>query len=485
MKTTFLSLSLLLLIATLSAQNESDALRYTQSNIFGTARYSAMGGAFAALGADFSCLSSNPAGIAAFRKSEISLSPAIYHKSIQSTFNNSSNSDNRYNVNLGNIGLVMIFNTHQNADKENRWISWNLGLGYNRINDFNQRLHSAGPNSLGSSLSHIFVQAANGRTWQQLDDFAEGLAFNTYVIDSTKGNNTKYFSKVPSSIQQKKSVFNSGNMGETVFSAGGNYANKLFVGATIGIQNINYGENSTYSELAQKTDSSTTFKSFDFTQHFSTTGTGINIKIGAIYRVNEWLRFGAAFHSPTAFTLRDDYHYSMHSAFKTGSYETESPLGYFNYTIVTAPRIMGSLGFTIAQKAMIGIDIEFIDYRNSRLNSNVDGFVNANEKTQNNFNAANNLSIGGEWFFSGPFALRLGYSIIGNPYQSSVNTNAQRTNWSVGVGYRNKGVFIDAAYVLTQYNENSFLYNPDLEPNNAVQNKFSATNFIASFGFKF
>ena len=37
-----------------NAQNEIDALRYSQQNMYGSARVSSMGGAFGSLGGDFS-----------------------------------------------------------------------------------------------------------------------------------------------------------------------------------------------------------------------------------------------------------------------------------------------------------------------------------------------------------------------------------------------------------------------------------------------
>ena len=59
-----------------SAQTDLDALRYSQSSLAGTARYISMGGAFGALGADMSSISTNPAGLGIYRRSEFSFSPA-------------------------------------------------------------------------------------------------------------------------------------------------------------------------------------------------------------------------------------------------------------------------------------------------------------------------------------------------------------------------------------------------------------------------
>src|SRR5690606_18281801 len=58
------------------AQEGQDALRYSLSEIQGTARYRAISGAFGALGGDMSAVSSNPAGSAVFvsRQASFSLS---------------------------------------------------------------------------------------------------------------------------------------------------------------------------------------------------------------------------------------------------------------------------------------------------------------------------------------------------------------------------------------------------------------------------
>ena len=55
------------------AQSMEDILRYTRTELKGTARYVAMGGAFNALGGDFSAIKDNPAAAAVFLNSEIGL----------------------------------------------------------------------------------------------------------------------------------------------------------------------------------------------------------------------------------------------------------------------------------------------------------------------------------------------------------------------------------------------------------------------------
>lgn len=465
------------------AQNEMDALRYSQLTFGGTARYNSMAGAFGALGADFSTLSSNPAGIALYKRYEISFTPSIFSQTTNSSYNGKSSSDNKYNFNFGNAGIVGTFNTNI-KENESGWASCTFGFGYNKMANFNNRINIKGPNSGGSSLSDIYVSNAYGLSPANLDPFAEGLAFDTYVIDSLSGNQNQYFSNVPLTVTQSKSIESSGSMGETVLSFGWNYNNKLYLGGTLGFPHINYSENSSYSESAIQNDSVSGFNSFKLEQQFTTRGTGINIKLGLIYRLTEWMRIGAAFHSPTAFSLHDNYVNTMTSSFNSGSYSETSPNGSFDYSLNTPPRFIGSLGFIIAKKGLIGLDVEEVDYSYSRLSSSSFSFSDVNNQIHQKYVPASNIRVGGEWKIIESFALRAGFSMYGNPYKSGANIDASRLSYSVGFGFRKENFFYDFGYVLTQYKENYYLYDPRTNVN-PVDNKFSSASFLMTFGTKF
>src|SRR6478609_3595738 len=55
----------------LQAQNVTDAMRFAQTDLNGTARFRAMSGAFGALGGDLSSLNVNPAGSAVYNHNEM------------------------------------------------------------------------------------------------------------------------------------------------------------------------------------------------------------------------------------------------------------------------------------------------------------------------------------------------------------------------------------------------------------------------------
>ncbi|MDR1682109.1 MAG: TonB-dependent receptor, partial [Candidatus Symbiothrix sp.] len=74
MKRTILLAVLFSCILSVFAEGELDAVRLSRSDLKGTARGVAMGGAFGALGGDVTSIGINPAGLGIYRSSEINTS---------------------------------------------------------------------------------------------------------------------------------------------------------------------------------------------------------------------------------------------------------------------------------------------------------------------------------------------------------------------------------------------------------------------------
>jgi hypothetical protein len=156
---------LLFSLSSIFAQNEIDALRYSQYFPSGTARSIGMGGAIGAVGGDFTGLSINPAGIGLYRQSELSFSPNLSWTNSSSDFLGNSFEDVKYNFNFGNLGMV--FNNNMG---ESGWVSTSFGIGYNRLNSFNKTVYMSGVNN-NSSLLDNFVDYANGNLPSNLNDY--------------------------------------------------------------------------------------------------------------------------------------------------------------------------------------------------------------------------------------------------------------------------------------------------------------------------
>ena len=209
---------------------------------------------------------------------------------------------------------------------------------------------------------------------------------------------------------------------------------------------------------------------------------GYNAKIGLIYRPFDFVRLGATIHSSTFFNLSDSYSYKMVANYDGGTeLDKESDKGSFDYNLKTPYRAIGSVAFIIAKTAIISADYEFVDYRSSRLRSSSYAFFDENQKIQDKYKATGNLRTGVEIKLS-PISLRAGYALYGNPYKTGVN-NATRTNYTLGIGFRESDYFIDIAYVYSTKKENYYLYDPALI--SAVSNQMKAHSIQATVGFKF
>ena len=441
-----------------SAQTDVDALRYSMINFGGTARYTAMVVAFGAVGGDFSVLSTNPAGIGVYRKSEFTFTPSICKGSTISTYANNKIEDFKYNFNFSNFGFVLVKNTDRGSDYEG-WKFFNFGFGLNRYNNFHNRVEIEG-NNYQSSLMDVYANAAQGSQVDELDNFNTRLAFNTYLIDTLSPTN--YFSNVPSGgILQHKSIETRGGMQEMVLSVGANYNNKLFIGGTLGFPYLRYFEQSVYRE-SDNGDTLAGFDSFKINEDLSTTGSGVNFKFGLMYvAVDEDMlkvKLGAAVHTPTFFALHDEYSTKVESVFDGGSnYSDESPKGVFDYQLTTPMRAIGSLAVQIGQYGVISADYEFVDYSEARLRSRTEKYFDVNEAIQTKYTAANNLRFGAEAAL-GKYSLRGGYAIYGSPYKEAIN-DGKRTVVSGGIGIIEKNYFIDLSCVRTKSSENYYLYN--------------------------
>jgi hypothetical protein len=313
MKNIFLIIALTISIITLNAQNEVDALRYSTQNLNGTARYSAMGGAFGSLGGEFSALSSNPAGIGMYQFSELTFTPSFNLNASKSYYNESQLSSYKSSLFIANLGVVFTI-PQNNSD----WKRINFGIGWNQLADYNNNIKIEGINSSSSIVDRI-VAITNGTLTSELTN-GQGnsysqMAWDTYLIDPLFNNNGlvegEYVSNFSADSKYQSKTTNSiGSMNEFIFSIGGSYQEKLYIGATLGIPTIDYYEYSEYTER-EISDTSNNLRRMLFSEEISAYGTGYNLKVGAIYRLSEKIKIGGSIQTPSFFSIEEDYNTSL------------------------------------------------------------------------------------------------------------------------------------------------------------------------------
>ena len=123
----------------------TDMVQYSQvSHNYGTARSSAMAGAFTSLGADLASMSINPAGLGMYRSSEVGMTLGMNFNSSQFATPYGEQSRNRFSMN--NFGAA--WNLYQSSGN---LTSFTFGLAYNKLADYNYRLSARTPNSVARS----------------------------------------------------------------------------------------------------------------------------------------------------------------------------------------------------------------------------------------------------------------------------------------------------------------------------------------------
>ncbi len=488
MKKYLITLFLASLISMLGVgQNAVDALRYANQNIGGTARFMSMGGAFGALGADFTTTSTNPAGLGLYKSSEFTFTPMVHTGASESVYNGFSMTDSKTNFALGNAGYVYAGRTSVRNNGGFRYLQFAMGI--NRLNDFSRRYQIQGPNT-ENSLLDTYAEYAQGIYFRDIEDNRNGMygfdlypAWWTYLLDADTATSF-YFTPIPNGgTLQRKVIDQWGSMNEWNFSLGANYEEFLYLGMSFSIPWVRYFERSTYNET-DVADTIYDFQSFNIYDRLETRGTGFTFKFGFILRPADWVRIGGALHTPTWFTMRDYYDLSMESYFDNGDYYTQSsPYGEYKYNYTTPLRFQGSLAFIIGKYGLISGEYEFIDYSQAKFSSSSYGYFNENNDISASYTSTHNFKFGTEWR-SGSFSFRGGYAYKPSPYQNDINDGSM-TAYSGGIGYRQSYYYIDLGYVYTVSEEDYYLYGTENIRVNPVQTRLKDHRFLLTFGARF
>ncbi len=460
------------------AQDQLDALRYSQTYPGGTARSVAMGGAFGSLGADFYSATQNPAGLGMYRGSELTITPELYYSSINSRYYGTEVNDSKYNFNLSNLGYVKSFQKNESG-----FIGATIAFGFNRINNFNLNTATNGINYY-NSMAQSMAESADIKYWdnQGTDPFSEELFYDGYLIHLDE---LGYYSEpdidisldsLGSGIKQKQNFGSSGRMNEWVFSAGFNYNHVLYFGGTFSLVSVVYKEDVGYNEF-DGVDSEYEF--FYYNNTMETSGIGVSGKFGMIVRPLPFFRIGMAYHLPVSYSLTMEYNAYLQSRYTDPAWIDIRPNdesgNYFEYgeskfKVVSPGKTIGSVSFTLGQFAMLAVDVEYIDYTKMKLKDTYSEYPeDANEVINSTYNSAWNVKTGAEVRLNKLY-LRGGFNYLQSPYaEGEMNESADQYIITTGIGIRNKNFFIDFTYAYQFNDERSILY--------AYQTRYNTANY--------
>ncbi|NJK83138.1 MAG: hypothetical protein HC912_04270 [Saprospiraceae bacterium] len=137
----------LVFLQSVKAQTAFDALRYSTFDVTASARNMGVGSAMSGVGADFSTLSTNPAGLGAYRFSEILISPAYNFAGAKALLENGESNSLKQTGNqflFSGLGAVFV-----GRPMRANWSNINFALGLNQTANFNQEFDFDG-RSIGS-----------------------------------------------------------------------------------------------------------------------------------------------------------------------------------------------------------------------------------------------------------------------------------------------------------------------------------------------
>lgn len=515
--------SVLSLFSSKAQDNNFDALAklFGQTAPTGSARFQALGGNHAALGADISSAAGNPAGLGFYTRSEFNFTPSFQNTSNTSSYLGTNTNSNVGNFNIANIGVV--FGGTQPQYKEEWRGSWSIN--YSRQNSYYNNIQFGGRNNV-SSIADAFAEQTNREVGDYSlgqNDFTGALSqapnfdltrhlyywsfLVTPIVDSQ--NNLSFLATEGSLVSDQKYSFEStGRSSQWSIAWGGTPNEKTYVGFSLGIPSFRYETRSQYSE---KYINNTAFNGLTQSKFYTTSGSGINLTFGAIIKPTDMIRFGVSISTPTWYDIDETLSSNLQANVNTDNIGKANAgivlpnatdagtvsvinrmknAGYGivekngerflsnvpllnsnafsdNYQLRTPFKANIGMAVFFAKKGFLSADIEYLAYTGTKLSTTsndqylADDLNYYTQKVSQDLKNVFNVKVGGEYRINA-ISLRAGVNYQPDPYsfnfdQGSSTINRSTLAYSSGVGFRTNDFYID---VTGLYAKTSQAYSP-------------------------
>jgi len=480
------------------------AMMFSRTQPMGSARVQALGGAQTALGGDFSAAFSNPAGLGMFNRSEFSFTPGLTtHANVGDYFAgenliSADQRDSRSSLNIASLGVVLATNQPERLP----FIRGTFAIAYTKTNNFHRDLQYQGLNPATSIIDYFIEDATGGLPSQfssggALANTPTGLAYDNYLIgESTildpNNNPTDYFTDVLGIPYQTETIRTSGMQSQWSFSYGANFNDKFFVGAGIGIHNLRYTSEKSYTESFDNEPVSR----FTLNEFLDIRGSGISMNLGTIVRPIEWLQVGASLSTPTLYSLIDTYYANMNSRWKNFEYlpgeflnnESASTDDFFSeYNLRTPTRMAAGVTAFAGKQGFVTAEIEQLNFARARYSSDVSGltYSSDNDQIRSLYQRTTNLRLGAEYRLQ-EFRFRGGVAHLPDPFKTKQNdVSRSLQTFTAGVGYRTKSFFADATAGFTTGSNSYRPYRVSNPDGPLLTWRQQVTTVVFTFGFSF
>lgn len=452
------------------SQEISDAIRYGQENLNGTARFRAMSGAFGALGGDLSSINVNPAGSAVFSNNQIAITLSNFNTINNSNYFGTSTTAKNNSFDLNQAGGAFVF---KNQNPSSNWKKFSLAINYENTNNYDNSYFSAGTNP-SNSVANYFISYANGVPLNVLEnsnyrDLNNGeqqafLGYQAYVIDPAdpnNANNTQYNSNVASggNYYQENSVNTSGYNGKLSFNLATSYKDRLYLGMNLNAHFTDFHQSSSfYEDNNNPLGTNYTVNRLNFNNELYTYGSAFSFQLGAIAKVTNEIRLGLAYESPTWYNLSDEFTQKLVAVSSNLSGELPPDVvdpqitNYYQpYKLNTPSKFTGSFAFVFGKSGLLSVDYAIKDYSKTKFRPENDTYYRDVNSIMNTIlNSSSELRIGGEYKIK-EWSLRGGYRYEQSPYKDS-DTIGDLTGYSGGLGYSFGSTKLDLAYSTSKRN---------------------------------
>ena len=393
---------------------------FSQDDNNGSARFTAMSGAFGALGGDISSINVNPAGLSVFKNSMFSGTFNSRNSDITSNYYGSSNTTQDQFINLSHAGAVLVFDSAFSKD----WTKFAIGFNYRITKDFNDRFLAQGNSGIATFTEY------------PLDSNDPALIYN--IADEQRFTNT-----------------NSGELSELNIAFSSVHQNKLHLGLGLNFYDLNFTQRSTLTEF--NSDINGNELDANLYQENYTTGTGFSVNAGFIYKAHKNFRFGLAYQTPTWFTeiveesniINNDGFYGDTEIVVSNDnlvYDNTSggyfPSQAFLYKLKTPSKLTASAALIFGKNGLLSFDYTNKNFKKIKLSGG--DFSAENQSFQNDYRNTHNFNVGTEWRFD-RLSIRGGYKYEESPDISALDSD-NLEGYSFGAGYNFGSFKLDFAY---------------------------------------
>jgi len=495
----------ILSISSIYAQDITDAIRYSQDEIQGSARFRALSGAFGALGGDMSAVSINPAGSAIFNSSHISFTLSNLNNKNETQYFEGFYKTSNSNINFNQAGAAFVF---YNRNPESNWKKFALSVAYDNIQDYDDDWFAQGTNS--NSIDSYFLYYAQGLSLDEIsafpgESYSEAyleigniygfghqqafLGYESFILEPNTDDNTLYTSNVAAGdFHQEYSYASTGYNGKFTFNAATQYKDKLSLGVNLNSHFISYQR---YTHLLENNDNiddsiATPIKLVDFDNSLSTFGSGFSFQIGGIFKLSDAFRIGLTYNSPTWMTIREETTQSIttvrdDSGTNINQFIEPLIINVFpRYDLQTPGKFTGSLAYIFGDRGLISFDYSLKDYSNTKFKPTYDSyFSNQNNIMSNSLTSASTYKIGGELRHK-QLSFRGGYRFEESPYKNGL-TIGDLTGYSLGLGYNFGNTKLDITFDHAERTNQNQLYSVGLTDAVTIDSKSNNVTMSLSF----